>query len=97
MKEFKKLDWEAVRGVCVKLSLYDNGSNEDYRDLADFVQSIKKDSIDLVDLRVIAENIINHSYYSIEKIKREYGYNNDEEVLLLIVNELNYSTRVWIA
>lgn len=96
MKEYKKLDWSSVVAVCRKHHLYDNGTTEQYRQLADFVNSITKSSIEIHDMEIIALNILEHSTQGIEDIKKTYGYNTDEEVLILLVNELNYSTRIWI-
>ncbi len=95
MKEYKKLDWSAVRAVCIKHNLYGKGTNEEYHKLGEFVESIKKDHIDILDMKIIAQDIIDHSY-NLDEIKRSYGYSSDEELLVWLVNELNYSTRVWI-
>ena len=98
MKEFKKLDMARAQAVCVELKMYDEGTNKDFAKMLDKVYDLAhtKDYIEIEDLKEIAEDIMEHtSTYRIEKMKTEYGA-TEEQILVHVINELNYSTRVWI-
>lgn len=98
MKEFKKLDMGKAQGICVKLKMYDAGTNREFAEMLNKVYkwAQSKDYIEIEDLKEIAEDIVKHTSSSrIEEMKKEYGA-NDEQILLHVINELNYATRVWI-
>lgn len=67
-KEVRLITWDEVRSLCIAKRWYTRGTNEQYSDLAAFVDDLEEATT--ADLVIIANDILEHSdtEYNLEAI-----------------------------
>lgn len=76
LKEVRAIDCEKVRSMCIRLDLYDCGTNEDYSNLL-FSLCSNEHEMNTSQILKIAEDILIHSDSEIELTSIMFNLIND--------------------